>query len=132
MEQTAYYKLNLPSGEDYFNIAHQNENMERLDTALAARIGVGSFVGNGERERHISLSRAPSFVLLLREGSRIQSDGARLGGLAVKYAPATAGDVAYLTLTDTGFSLTHLPDTFDGENSTHANSDGVTYLYLWG
>ena len=132
MEQTTNYKLNLPSGEDYYNIEHQNENMRAIDTALSARIGAGSFVGDGESERFIPLPRTPSFVLLVREGSRFDSENARYGGLAVAGSPAVAAGRAYLTVEEGGFRLAHIPDAFSGLNTVHTNSTGETYHYLWG
>lgn len=133
MERTTHYKLNLPGGEDYYNIEHHNENMRRLDNALDARVGAGSYTGDGEEERTFFLPRTPRFVLLLREGSRMQTENARYGGLAVTGSPAVAGERVYLEITEGGFTVTHLPYAFDDSlSSVSTNSEGVVYNYLWG
>ncbi|MBQ3055441.1 MAG: hypothetical protein IJC88_04980 [Oscillospiraceae bacterium] len=133
MEQTTYYKLNLPSGEDYYNIEHQNENLRTLDAALFGRIGAGSYVGDGESERFIPLPRTPSFVLVMRSGSQFASENRRYGGMALEESPAIANGVAYLTVEEGGFRLKHVEDVFDGSLATmHVNSTGETYHYLWG
>ncbi len=131
MNQTTNYSLNLPSGEDYYSIEHQNENMRALDTAVFERVGAGRYVGNGEEERTISLPRTPRFVLILREGSRMQDESVHYGGLAVEGAPAVAVGYEYIKLTENGFTLRHLP-RIDAFTSLNVNTDGVAYHYLWG
>ena len=133
MKKTQQYNLNLPEAEDYYSIEHHNANMRSLDAALSARVGVGVYVGDDAETREIDLPRAPQFVLLLREGSRLASYNSRYGGLAVEGSPAKAGDRAYLELTERGFRVTHLPSAFDGVGSTaDTNSAGIAYHYLWG
>lgn len=133
MEKTTHYNLNLPSGEDYYNIEHQNENMRRLDNALDARVGAGCYTGDGEEERTFFLPRTPRFVLLMLEGSRMQTNNARYGGLAVTGSPAVANGRVYLELVEGGFTVTHLPTAFDASlSSVNTNSEGVVYHYLWG
>ena len=135
MEQTTYYKLNLPSGEDYYNIEHQNENMRALDDALETRICAGVYTGDGEEERVISLPRTPKFVLIAREGSRIEHSDSYYGGLAVAGSPARTinHEYVYLEVVEGGFRLTHRPD-IEGDGFTHIriNTAGDTYHYLWG
>ena len=133
MEQTTNYNLQLPSGEDYYNIEQQNSNLRILDRELASRIGAGSYIGDGESERFIPLERTPSFVLLVREGSRFNIDNARYGGLAIAGSPAVAGGREYLTVEEGGFRLHHVPNVFDSSQTTmEINSTGEPYFYLWG
>ena len=134
-EATQNYNLTCPSETDYYNIEVQNENMRKLDAALASCINVGMYVGDGEAVQTVSLPRTPKFVLVMRNGSLISlsDDGTyQYGGLAITGYPAFRAD-ACVEITEGGFTVTHLTS---GGSDPHVrlclNTVGERYSYIWG
>lgn len=134
-EQTTNYGLKCPLETDYYNIEDQNENMRKIDDAIASAVNVGVYVGDGAEERVISLPRTPKFVLVLNNGYGLRS-GENIthvsGGLAIAGNPAHAAD-DYIIIEEGGFRLRSL-----GQNGSsnyirvNVNTTGSNYFYLWG
>ena len=132
MPKTTNYELNLPLPSDYYHVEVQNENMEKIDHALATLIGVGTYIGDGAEARTIPLPRSPKFVLLLQNGSLIslRDEGYfQFGGLAVSGAPSER-DGACITLEEGGFSVHHAPNASGTKHCL--NTIGERYSYIWG
>lgn len=43
---TSRYNLKKPDGTDYYSVSDQNENMDKIDTALAAKLDTNQGSGN--------------------------------------------------------------------------------------
>lgn len=134
-ETTQNYNLTCPAAEDYYSVAVQNENMQKIDRALAESINVGAYVGDGETERVIPLSRTPKFVLVMRNGSEMDfraENTFHTGGLAITGHPAQHADV-YIEIVEGGFRVLHYPE---GNSSSAVrismNTTGSRYSYIWG
>ncbi len=134
-ETTQNYNLTCPAGTDYYNIAVQNENMQKIDRALAESINVGAYVGDGETERVINLSRTPKFVLVIRNGSEMDfrsENTFHAGGLAITGHPAQHADV-FIEIVEGGFRVMHYPDgRSDSQIKLCMNTTGSCYSYIWG
>lgn len=143
MQQTDKYKLNKPGVDDPIAIAPLNENMDKLEAALAAetavrqgetaglnqrvtvldahkvRIATGSFAGNATKAgdfQVIQVGFTPKFVFLRKmEGTTHY--------LFTPSAPITFYEVDVLKVVEGGFQITR-------EAHSSINDAGDLYCYI--
>lgn len=113
MQQTQNYKLNKPGMSDTFAVAPLNENMDKVDQALAAldgrvvqlencRIVLGCYDGTGEQEEQIiHLGERPAAVLFSFYATHLGYIGLTVGEGAL-----SAGGPLIMKIVDDGFWVT--------------------------
>lgn len=128
MEKTANFNLNKPEPSDPLRLEDFNVNSDIIDAALgelsAARIYIGSFVGNGASSRTIQLPWKPKFALVL---GHYNSSGALyvlVEGYCLYYY------IDYWTDSTTGKSTLFLKDSTLVIDDDYRNVSGKTVYYI--
>jgi len=105
---TANYNLSQWSPSDSFLRAEFNENLQKIDTALAAKINVlaGEYTGTGSYPRTIDVGVKPKAVWLQRSiGSTYVNGAGTFGGFMAPGFPLQDGSRIYAEVTGTGFQV---------------------------
>ncbi len=110
MQKTEHYQLNQYEPTDSFLRTNFNEDNVKIDVALSAKCEVvfGTYMGDGEPIRDISLGFMPKAILTFRENGIGGSDYRRYGGLSFPGHPIYhegAVKSPILTVTETGFQV---------------------------
>ena len=115
-----------------------NENFAAMDGVLAKKVEVvtGSYVGDGEAERFISLGRTPKALYVsLCTGATFGSSGSIYGGLAMKDLPivSMSSGVVYsppaLELMEGGFLVRYTAEKV-GYSTLTVNRLDFPYRYI--
>ena len=121
MQQTQTYKLNLIETSDAFSPSPLNENMEKVEGALAAKTDaadtaaleqrvtvleahkcyLGSYVGDGTYSREIDLGFAPKAILIMNNTTTLRVE-IYFPGMEV-----THDGYLLMALTSNGFHVAH-------------------------
>ena len=109
-----------------------NADNAKIDAALAAkcRVIAGTYTGTGKDNREIALGTRPKAVLVCTEYGVMWTSGGVYGGLALDGTPTKArtdtGTVySLVTITDTGFKLRQL-----GNSYIQGNASNTVYHYI--
>lgn len=120
--KTQNYQLHQWLPEDDFLRSEMNENFSKLDTA--ARMLVGTYTGDEQAERFISLGFTPRAVLVVNDEGQMGSSASATrckGGLA---APGMSTLNGLISIVDGGFEVRHRL------SYVSTNSASYTYCYL--
>ena len=125
---TEHYQLHTWEPGDDFLRTEFNENFEALDGALAGKIAVGSYTGDGEAEQFISLGFTPSAVFVNDDSGYVayhnNSSGRYYGGMALKGGPLVISGSTILSVEEGGFRV--YPN---GSASVYTNITGSVFYY---
>lgn len=127
-QKTEHYQLHQWSLSDEFRTAEVNENFQLLDTA--ARVVVGTYVGDGAESRHIELGFQPLAVLVMSwKGVAGQASAAGYGGLAVGSARVEqTATIPVLEIDESGFVV--YQSRSSNTDSATSNRSSYSYRYL--
>lgn len=93
---------------------------------VGGQIGYGTYAGNGEASRFISLGVTPKWVLVFA-GGYLTFNSSVYGGLAISGSPVKSGTNA-ITIVGGGFQV-----FYDTNNGIHTNNPGYpSYNYIYG
>ena len=130
-QKTEHYQLHQWSLSDEFQTQEVNENFQLLDTA--ARVVVGTYVGDGAKERLIDLGFTPQAVLVVDSVGQMHTGKDPYGGLALPGFPAvrwpTGNTDPTIEIVEGGFQVFQY--TSSGSSYwSETNSTNRTYYYL--
>ena len=145
---TPNYGLNQWERTDKVIMEDFNADNAKLDAALKALaerteavsrsippIAFGSYVGDGEKTRLISVGFTPRAVLLLRKGGRTDYHETYIrtayGGLAVEEGPVTNNGYEVLSIQPDGFQVSYR--SFKSSSITYniySNVSGTGFYYI--
>ncbi len=80
-QKTEHYQLHQWQPSDEVLREEFNQNFSRLDTALGERIVTGSYVGDGTKDRLISLPFTPQAVILATNYAEMYHHPRTAGGI---------------------------------------------------
>jgi len=126
--KTEHYQLHRWEPRDEVLRTEFNENFQLLDTA--ARIVVGTYVGDGAESRHIELGFQPQAVLVMSwKGVAGQASATGYGGLAVGNARVEqTATIPVLEIEATGFKVYQSKSS--STDSAASNRNSYSYRYL--
>ena len=132
MNYTTNYQLNQWAKSDRVLMEDFNRDNEKIDAALGTipKIIAGTYQGDGNDNREITLGVRPKGVLVCTEYGIMWTPSAAYGGLALRDAPIKAqtntGMIYDLvTITDTGFKLRQ-----PGNSYIQGNASNTVYHYI--
>lgn len=122
--QTEHYGLSQWAAEDSFLREEFNEDFRKIDGGLAAapNIVTGTFAGDGESERFISLGVTPYVVITFSDGVIMDSYETG-GGIAIGRTLVTWHGHRTLQIEEGGFRVY-------GNNYVSTNRTGKAYGYI--
>lgn len=128
--KTQNYQLHSWVPGDKFLRAEMNENFTKLDTA--SRVSTGTYTGDGQADRTISLGFTPKLVLVIDQDGRLRQTNDSYGGLTVPGVPAlyTYGSNGYeaVAVVEGGFRVHNKAAV--SSLWVRTNSTGQNYCYL--
>ena len=133
MGQTSNYGLKQWESWERVKRGEVNELVGGVDTALAgleadkAELHFGSYTGDGEEVRAVSLGLQPKALLLAGRNGVMNAGYHCYGGLAFTGLPCTHLNQNVIELTADGF-LVRYDD--QGGSSLATNTNGMVYYYL--
>ena len=133
MQHTTNYNLNQWEDADRVTRADVNADNTKIDAALKSvsdaspEIVFGTYTGDNEETRTISLGRAAKILFVMPMGCEVVSSSRSRMALAAQGHPAqNEGGNQVLTLTDSGFVARNLSSHPD----CHLNDQYYTYYYV--
>ena len=101
-----------------------------LQAAIDKRCEIvsGTYTGDGQESRAISLGRAPDAVLLFDQFGNANTSYHAYGGLALPDHPCVKSDEITIALTSSGFTVCYKKQT--SSHFIQTNTSGRTYYYL--
>ena len=137
MTKTTNYQLNQWDPTDRVLRTDFNSDNQKIDAAIAEKIGIvfGSYTGNNNDNRTITLSFTPKAVYLCNELGQTYNNAHHYGGLALEGKPArgsssVTGAVDLITIVDHGFAVRNGNVQSGSGTYLSANLSGTTYHYL--
>ena len=129
-QKTEHYQLHQWSLSDEFRTAEVNENFQLLDTA--ARVVVGTYVGDGAESRHIELGFQPLAVLVANDHGQMSAyNTAACGGLTVPGLTLyQQGNAPVMEIDGTGFTVYRKLADVGTAYMVRANYPDQTFVYL--
>ena len=134
---TANYNLCQWEATDQVQRTDFNADNAKIDAALSAldsamvKIFTGTYVGDGEESRFISVPFPPKAVFLCTQYGRTlreTGDGQVYGGLALAGHPLEHKNSQGAVISDTGFTVFNYP--IDNLASVRLNEAQTTYHYI--
>ena len=135
--QTTNYQLNQWQSTDQVQRTDFNADNAKIDAALSAldsamvKIFTGTYVGDGEESRFISVPFPPKAVFLCTQSGRTYwdiGDGHTFGGLALADHPVQHKNSNAVVISDTGFTVYNY--SIDGISAIQSNLEQTTYHYI--
>ncbi|MGI6031711.1 MAG: hypothetical protein ACOX7F_09460 [Eubacteriales bacterium] len=133
MNQTTHFGWKLPQLNDPVDITVLNSNFSAMDNTLYHTVYVsGSYSGDGQENRTISLGFTPHALLLINEGGRtsLNENGSEwiYGGLVLPDCPMVYSGRTYLEIVSGGFALHQHPN--QSSCYGYLNSSGKNFYYM--
>jgi len=129
-QKTEHYQLHQWEPGDSVLRREFNENFAKIDTA--ARIVVGTYVGDGAESRHIELGFQPRAVLVANDHGQMSAyNTAACGGLTVPGLTLyQQGNAPVMKIDETGFTVYRKLADVGSAYMVRANWPDQTFIYL--
>lgn len=149
--KTAFLLLNRWISSDCPKMSDFNADNQRVDDAVKAHcedaqahltaaqkawvaspVAAGSYAGNGDDNRFVTLGYRPALLLIFAAGYAPQEFDAESGSSVLRFGAAAAGGASSgVTLGETGFTVRQQSgDPLPGMAKLSFNESGVTYVYF--
>ena len=132
--QTENFELNQWAENDPVLRQEFNADNAKIDATMP-KIVAGSYTGDGEAVRVISLGFTPRLVFLCSSSGTTYTHQATytnyFGGLITPELPGEANGITYFSITEGGFQVIYKPDNSGATQTTSytGNSPNAKYRY---
>ena len=118
--------LSLPDGKI---LIFNNKIYCGSGTSVNFIFTIGTYTGDGTSSKFINLGYTPEFILVFNQGAFTSISRSIYGGLCLRNSPTIDTDSTEnaLEITDNGFNVCYLHDTYN-ENSTNRNNGIYNYI----
>ena len=105
-----------------------NSAVSNLQSQLDGKIVVGTYQGDNQNTRFISLGFTPKMVFVIPNHAELVNTGRRRGGLALEGSPCQDSNRKVVEIVTGGFNVFYTGTSYTSD--IMANYDGFTYHYF--